>query len=78
MTQFNTRLRREFGEILRIEVRIFSNRSVFPVIILELLPLFTHTVWGTTAAFVPGSVVFSVLPRWIGVSKLSFSKKINI
>jgi hypothetical protein len=35
------------------------------------------TVWEMIAAFVPGSiVVFSVLPRWNGVSKLSFSKKV--
>jgi hypothetical protein len=37
-------------------------------------PLFP-TVWGTIAAFVPGSVfVFSVLLRWNEMSKLSFSK----
>jgi hypothetical protein len=75
MTQFNTGLRREFGEILTIEVRIFSNRSVFPVIILEHPPLFTHTVWGTTAAFVPGSVVFSALPDGMGCPSLALVRK---
>jgi hypothetical protein len=34
------------------------------------------TIWGLLAAFISGSlVVLSVLPRWNGVSRLSFSKK---
>jgi hypothetical protein len=39
--------------------------------------LLSPIVWWIIAAFVPGSIiVFSVLPRWNVVSKLSFSKKI--
>jgi hypothetical protein len=38
-------------------------------------PLYS-TVCGTMTAFVSGSVVvFSLLPRWGGISQLSFSKK---
>jgi hypothetical protein len=37
--------------------------------------LLIHTFWGAIAAFVPCPlVVFSVLPRWSGASKLSHSK----
>jgi hypothetical protein len=63
-----------------IACEVITNNTNHKITNHALLPVnnsstLYSTVWGMVAAFLPGSVVFSLLTRWNGVSRLSIIKK---